>query len=226
MSTKQRKLTAKEQAGLIWEYWFRVYMDNGNMSIADITKIIKDYYNNVVAYKGTFLKDNVGDGYDIVNDLEIAFGEKDVAYKSAKLDTAIEMNSSLIYRWQFMIQNEAHITGIFEMYGVVSDECNNIGQAPWGGLVDVYGMGLGGKVVWKGTGNDFGYDDENKANIGQGEVVTIELDCHLSELVFKLKDDIIYGPMKLPQRKAWYPAIALGFSKYKYIVKMIPLQLE
>ena len=44
------------------------------------------------------------------------------------------------------------------------------------------------------------------------DFVTIELDCGLSQIVFKRSDTeiILYGPVQLPERECWYPAVKFG----------------
>ena len=53
-----------------------------------------------------------------------------------------------------------------------------------------------------------GHGGEIKIN--RGDVVTVVLDCSLLEISFEKDDKIIHGPMILPKRDIWYPAIRLS----------------
>ena len=97
----------------------------------------------------------------------------------------------------------------------------NIGECVWNGLQDFYGISACDRV-WRGTNHQVpDRDKEFTENIKKGDIVTVELNCKSSELIFKKGDKKLYGPMKLPQRKAWYPAFHLGFSSTKSSVKIV-----
>eukprot|EP01084_Bolivina_argentea_P318953 553233_1 len=220
-------LNAKERSGIVWEYWFRQIMTKNykSISINVITKIIVEYYSNVIAYNGKFLKENCGKGIIPLNDHEVQFyaDKPGGAYKSAKLDTPIYCNSKNVCVWQIMIDCKEGRIGGFDMIGVVSDKCDNIGRCPWGGLIDCFGISAS-THLWLGTTNNFTPDKTRKKDIINKEIVRIELDIELSELAFKIDDEMLSDPIKLPNREAWYPVISLSFPTRKMNAKFIPVQ--
>ena len=116
---------------------------------------------------------------------------------------------------------------ISDFIGVVSNKCGNIGAAPWSSLVDCYGISGKKSYVYLGTSDNFATDTKYKTNLKRTDIVTIELDCKLHELSFKLKEvELIYGPIKIPLREAWYSAVSLHMAKYgdKYKCKFIPYE--
>merc|ERR1712173_126031 len=102
---------------------------------------------------------------------------------------------------------------MFTMFGVVSDQCQNIGTPAYEGLVDFYGIGAGDFVWDLGTSYKFPSSNERyKAKAGGfdlGDLLRMELNQQSSELVF-LRDGKELWTLQLPSRKAWYPCIAMG----------------
>ena len=174
-----------------------------------------------VAYEGKFIKENCSEHIEVIDNETCKITSN--SYKSAKLDTPINMNSELIYCWQIIFDVDQHHTGQFDLCGVVSDKCTNIGATAWGGLIDLYGISCSGKNVWKGTSHDFKKDDAISAEIKKNELVTIELDCKLSTLTFRKNNATIYGPMELPERDAWFPAVGLGFGSWGAQAKFVKM---
>eukprot|EP00483_Globobulimina_turgida_P008548 UN08565 len=82
-------------------------------------------------------------------------------------------------------QNKYCMLTAYDMFGVVSNECNNIGKCPWGGLIDCYGIGGSNGKVWQGTSHEFREDKAYTTRINNGEIVEMGLDCKLSTNWFK-----------------------------------------
>ena len=151
----------------------------------------------------------------IVNDAKIQLEVGGESYKSAKMDTPIYMNQDVIYCWQIKFDTIKDDVDSSDIFGVVSDECNNIGECAWGGLKDFYAISCeDAGYVWKGTTRDMpDGDPEHNTNITKKDTLTMELDCKSSQLTFKIGNKTIYGPMTLPAKKAWYPAVHLCWSE-------------
>ena len=184
---------------------------------------------NGTEYRGRWISQNCGQGFRVIDDHQILFYEE--AYKSAMLDMsiAVDPNSecdNIVY-WQLTIDGDSSL-GLFSMFGVVSNECRNIGHCAWGGLTDFYGIGCGDLVWDLGTSNTFPESNPSfRAKVGNGgiscgEIIKIGLHQRSSKLVFS-RDDKELWTLQLPQRKAWYPCVSLGFGKYNYYVKLVPL---
>eukprot|EP01083_Nonionella_stella_P171675 586878_1 len=219
-------MISQSRQSIIFEHWFRIVMNNGCMSIDNITQMIMDYYDQATPYHGKFILQNCGKGIEVVNESQVkchsdqAGGE----YVSAKLDTPMYTDSKAVFFWQIMMDCEEGSLGGFDMFGVVSDKCDNIGKCPWGGLIDAYGISAT-NYIWAGTTHSFNEDIKHKARIQRKQIVQMELDCVLSQLVFKRDGNVIYGPIELPQRKAWYPAITFGFPTWKLSATFIPVEI-
>ena len=222
-SEEMHTFDCKQRAIIVCNHLFRLHTTNKFISFKDISSIIIEYYNNCIKYNGKFIDKNCGNGMVIINQNEIAF-HTDISlghsYKSAKLDTPIYSASKTIVVWKIKMWNKMNLT-MYDAFGVVSNECDNIGRAPWGGLVDFYGISAAGKKVWHGTTFKFVEDEKHTTVIEKGQTVCMELDCSLSRIVWKSDGKIIYGPMNLPERDAWYPAISVGFPTWKYNVILI-----
>ena len=104
--------------------------------------------------------------------------------------------------------------------GVVSDKCNNIGQCVWNGLKEFCGISAR-EYVWGGTGDEFCEETKGNHWADNEDIITMELDCHSSQITFKIKDKIFYGPMQLPKRDAWYPAVACEYAAFEGSVTFI-----
>lgn len=188
--------------------------------------------SNWTEYRGKWISENCGRGYRVIDDRQILFHEG--SYKSAKLDMPIEVNpnseSDNIVYWQLTVDGEGEI-GLYSMFGVVSNKCNNIGNAVFSGLIDFYGLGCS-KLVWdSGTtksSKDFPKIKQSYvAKVGSkgiscGEIIKIGLYQRSSKLVF-LREEKELWTIQLPERTAWYPCIALGCGKFNYYVKLVPL---
>ena len=57
MDEESASLT-KDKLILICEYWFRTMMNDTNISIEDISNLMANYYNFIIAYKGKFIQQN------------------------------------------------------------------------------------------------------------------------------------------------------------------------
>ena len=199
-------------------------LSNNQVIPYQINDICISYYDLYVSYKGKFIKDsNSGLFFEFISGHEIQLiGD---AYKSAKMNLPIMMNQNVIYRWKMSISHTTPWSKDLDncdFFGVVSNKCYNIGRAPWGNLIDCYGISGRKPYVFLGTKQELQKDDKFETTIVVDQVVTIELDCHLHEMLFKLEDEIIYGPIKLPKRESWYPAVSLTFEDYQYRCKFIP----
>ena len=216
----------KEKVGMICEYWFRTIINNKDITINDITKMILNYHSNITPYSGKFIQTNCGSGIKVINDNQLEFiaNSRTNAYKSAKLDTPIDMNENTVYCWNIKMNCRGTSLSMFDFFGVVSDKCNNIGQAPWGGLIDCYGISATAGHVWKGTTLSFTKDSKHTTSILSDQIVTLKLDCQLSRLSLYINDEIIYEPITLPERDAWYPAISLSFPTHEYIVTLLQIE--
>ena len=76
------------------------------------------------------------------------------SYKSIKLDTPIYMNQDTIYHWQVVWDTQPDQYGdaqpmSYDVVGVVSDKCDNIGKSAWSRLIDFYGISAHSRV-WHG----------------------------------------------------------------------------
>ena len=222
-AVKLNRLTYKQKAEIVWEYWFRHVMDNEykQISIDNITDIIISYYDNLVAYEGKFIESNCASQIKVLNDNEIKIISG--SYQSAKMDKPINMDDSVIYAWNFVFNTEKHNVTSFEIFGVVSNRCNNIGACPWGGLQDLYGLSADAAYTWSGTSDNFSSDEKHTKSINNGDVIRMELDCNKSMLVYKHEGEIFFE-QELPERKAWYPAIGLGFSSWGVSAKFVPFE--
>merc|ERR1711971_1321803 len=141
------------------------------------------------------------------------------------MDTPITMKQKAIYSWRISMNHTNPLHSLLDscdFIGVVSDRCDNIGKPPWDGLIDCYGISGSGPYVYSGTATDFVQDETYQRTLECDEEVTVELDCDSESLSFKINDEIIYGPLKLPQRDAWYPAVSLTLGRFQYTCKFSP----
>eukprot|EP00484_Ammonia_sp_Unknown_P025959 CAMPEP_0197043782 /NCGR_PEP_ID=MMETSP1384-20130603/19979_1 /TAXON_ID=29189 /ORGANISM="Ammonia sp." /LENGTH=227 /DNA_ID=CAMNT_0042475133 /DNA_START=28 /DNA_END=707 /DNA_ORIENTATION=- len=226
MSNKQKQNVHKEQHVLLLFEGYIRRMERllvSQQSVPpEIVRICVQYYPLYIAYSGAFIKDNVPDTITVINPHLIELGRD--AYKSAKLDTAIKMNHVAVYRWKMALSHTkpwSENLDNCDFIGVVSDRCDNIGRAPWGSLIDCYGISGVAPYVYLGTSDKFQKDTKFETTLINKQIVIIELDCDAEEITFKLEEDqsneserVIYGPLKLPKRDAWYPAVSLTFGKY------------
>lgn len=138
----QHRKPRRADPGLICEFWFRNIIGN-TVSISHISGLVVSYYPFDVLYSGKFIHMNCGAGIEVVNDHEIKFHANSPggAYKSAKLDTPMVTNLNCLYLWQIALDGQEGTLGGFDVFGVVSNKCNNIGKCPWG-LYSVYEMKL------------------------------------------------------------------------------------
>ena len=111
----------------------------------------------------------------------------------------------------------------YDLIGVVSNRCRNIGACAWGGLQDFWGISAYGRV-WRAEKSIPNTDRTFTEKAHKDEIITAELDCGLSEISFRIEDKQLYGPMKLPPREAWYPAIQIAFSARKTSVIFIEMK--
>ena len=191
-------------------------MEDTSISVDDIGHIIIDYYISYVAYQGKWIKENCGEGISVINEQKIQLLDDGGGYESAKMDTLIHMDQDKIYCWQIMFETVKDDIMMYDIFGVVSDECDNIGECAWGGLIDFYGISACSRLVWRGQPNIIPDGDPmHKTTIAINDVITMELDCKLSQLSFKNGEKEIYGPLQLPERKAWYPAVHFAFGEDK-----------
>merc|ERR1712032_1107420 len=141
----------------ICEYWFRTEIGN-DMSVNFISQLVKSYFPMSYNYRGKFVSANLGRGMlvDFDSDQSVKFFAESAggAYKSAKLDTPIEIASNCVCSWQMSMNGQEGSLGGFDIFGVVSNECDNIGACAWGGLIDIYGISAS-RNVWKGTTHKF-----------------------------------------------------------------------
>ena len=213
----------RQEFMMICEYWFRIIMNDPNISIDNICCVMADYYEFIIAYKGIFIKHNCHESMEIMND-GATVRLTDENFKSAKLNIPIEMKQNAIYRWSATFDGNANEFGPFsmshaEIMGVVSNKCDNIGECAWGGLSDLWAISAKQKV-WKGTRINFPEtSSDHRAQVG--DIITMELDCLLSQLTFKIGDKLLYGPMQLPPRDAWYPAFHVQYCSRKASVTII-----
>ena len=126
-------ITKRTDPELVCEFWFRNIIGN-TVSISHISRLVVSYFPIDVKYEGKFIEMNCGAGMEVVNDHEIKFHASRAgdAYKSAKLDTAMKTDLNCVYVWQMSLDGQEGTLGGFDVFGVVSDECNNIGKCPWG----------------------------------------------------------------------------------------------
>ena len=191
-------------------------MNDLSISVVDIGNIIIEYYDAHIAYHGKWIEEYCGDNISVINDEKIQFHNGDGFYESAKMNTPIYMNQDVIYCWKIKFDTIKDDIGMYDIFGVVSDECDNIGECAWGGLIDFYGISACSRLVWRGQPNIIPDGDPmHKTTIAINDVITMELDCKLSQLSFKNGEKEIYGPLQLPERKAWYPAVHFAFGEDK-----------
>ena len=211
----------KEAAGIVFEYWFRQMMPDSQttISIDFITNIVLEYFCIFVAYRGKFIKENLGKGLQLIDDYQVKIGEN--SYVSAKLDLPIMIESNMIYYWDVIMDSSHGSLTTYEAIGIVSDQCNNIGACAWGGLIDLYGLSPEKGTNWTGTADGFQRDNTHTRSIKKGERVTLELDCNQSTLSYKVDGKMIYGPMILPLRQAWYPAFGFSLPVWEPSVKIV-----
>ena len=214
------RTTAKRQASIVCEYWYRMVMEDTNVSIEDIVGIMVLYYDIYIAYHGKFLKENCGEGFKILSDDKIRLEEGLDGECSAKLDQPILMDQNMIYCWDIIVTTAKWFT-FDEIIGVVSDKCDNIGVDVIDGLIDIHGISLCNGYVWEGTYHDYPEGHAFDYEIESGMVIRCELDCKLSAITFKHEEETIHC-VKLPERKAWYPAVHGGFDSYGYVFKFVP----
>eukprot|EP01084_Bolivina_argentea_P220850 374201_1 len=159
----------------------------------------------IKSYHGKFVKEKAGNGVTILNDHKIKMSKG--AYKTATMDTAINMGENAIYCWQIMMETRDKRALTLDMIGVVSNKCNNYGTCAWGSLVDSYGISGSPPYAYLGTSNEMLKDPKYKcARLPSGQIVTVELNCVSSIITFKLKDKIIYT-LNLPKRESWVPTV-------------------
>lgn len=221
---------AAEKAQCVCEYWFRNTIGINDHSTVHLSHLVTSFVGSFdQEYEGKFIALNCGRGMEVVDDQQVRFFADSAggAYKSAKLDTPIETASNYVYSWQIAMDAEKGSLGGFDVFGVVSDQCNNIGSCPWGGLIDIYGISASGNV-WKGTTRKFQKDAKYTAVIRKREVIRMELDCTSSHLKFvrvgvlEGNDEVLYE-IELPERDSWYPAIALGFPSWKMSARVVAM---
>ena len=209
-----RPVNAKKAAKFICVYWYKTEMED-LIFLDDISNIIIKYYDLYVAYDGKWIKENCGKYISVINDEKIKFSSSVAGYESAKLHTPIFMNQNSIYRWQIKFDTDRDNIMCYDIFGVVSDECDNIGKCAWGGLQDFYAISAHEGIVWKGTAMDI--PDESLStpwsSASKNDIITMELDCQSSELRFKIGDIQIDDTLQLPPRTAWYiTAVHLSFG--------------
>ena len=114
---------------IICDHWFRTVQHNPSISIKDIAQLVIAHYSRKVYYDGRFVSEHCGRGIEVVNDYQIRFwaDKPGGAYVSARLDSPILTESNCIVVWQIMMDSEKGDLGGFDAFGVVSDECDNIG---------------------------------------------------------------------------------------------------
>ena len=217
----------KEKINLLFGGFIReieITLDKDQLIPHQINDICISYYDLYVPYQGKFIKDaNIASFFTLISEREIKL--KGTRYRSAKMNLPIMMNQNLIYRWKMSISHGMSWSkdlDTCDFIGVVSNKCDNIGWAPWGNLIDCYGISGRRHYVYLGTKGNFQKDDKYETTIAVDQIVTIELDCDLHEILFKLKDKLIYGPIKLPKRQSWYPAVSLTLGNFNYRCNFIP----
>ena len=183
-----------------------------------INEICLKYYDPYTEYDGKFIKENITTNMKIINDYEIVSNED---FESAKLDTPINIGVIAIYCCHIIIECNQTQLGPCDFFGVVSDECTNIGHAPCGGLIDFYGISGVAPDISKGTNYGFMEDENYKTDIMSKQIVTIEIDCISSKITFKSNEKVIYGPFVLPKKRCWYPTVSFALSDYNYRCKLI-----
>ena len=162
-------------------------MSDTNFSIENITNIITSYCN-YIPYQGKFVEENCHPRLAVINDNKIGFSAKrGFSCLSAKLDTPINMNVNGIYHWQIKFSSNRN-TDPWDIIGVVSNECNNIGVFALNKLQDFYAISACAGFIWMGTKNSSNMNERRKTkSITVDDIVTVELDCKLSEITFKIK---------------------------------------
>ena len=217
----------RDFVAMICQHWFRRSFKDGKILIDDINGVIAEFYSFLLQYQGKFLCENAP-GFEILNDNTIQLRDK--PYTSAKLDTPIYMDQDAVYFWKFVLdaQDDHQYGGInnypmssYDMIGVVSDRCDNIGKCAWSGLIDFYGISSR-RLVWRGDSKIPKRDQTYRGCFAIGQIITIELDCKEAEIAFKIEstDQELYR-LKLPPRKAWFPAVHFAFPDLKTSVTLI-----
>ena len=124
------------------------------------------------------------------------------------------MNQSIICSWQIKFEIDKDEITCYDILGVVSNECDNIGDCVWGELVDFYRISAESGHIWTGTSHKFPDNNGNHSIcIKAGGYCQDRFRFNSSELTFKMSDEIIHGPMKLPAKDAWYPAVHFGYDE-------------
>ena len=229
-STQRRHLNAiithsDEELPLLIDGYIR---NNAKMLNKPIPKALNNiflkYYDCYKVYEGIFQKNNTGPNTDIVNDVRIEFENYRESRRCeiSKLNKSILMDENHIYVWQISMK---YIDGIHpDGIGVIADGSND----------EFYGISMDDNRKYHGNRSFIKYKhkDKNQQNgfnfsYNNDDIITIEFDCILYELTFRLNNkEIIYGPLKLVKtRKEWFPAILFTpksnktqckFIKYRY----------
>eukprot|EP01084_Bolivina_argentea_P197874 338989_1 len=119
---------------------------------------------NNIEYRGKFISKNVGQGMKLINHNQICL-QSGYDSKSAKMDTPINIGQDAIYSWQIKMDhnyNDMNTLTECDMFGVVSNKCNNIGTHPFNGLIDSYGISGWYGHVYLGTSQDWVRDYKYK----------------------------------------------------------------
>ena len=94
----------------------------------------KNSARKYVSYQGGFTRENCATGFRIVSAHKLSL--EDHGDISAKLNARIDMNRDTIYYWQFIVTSNKFLN-CEEIFGVVSDKCDNIGECAFNGLKEI-----------------------------------------------------------------------------------------
>lgn len=193
-----------------------------------INKICIEFYDLYMSYKGRFTKKTICEYGILVDDHNLCMKHRH--YQAARLNVPIVMKQLFTYRWKMSIYcTDTRVPKggrlcSADFVGVISDKCKYSYGDKWYeysyDLKDCYGVtGKAMEVLW---GDMLGKNENNyKSSFKRDDEVTVELDCALQRITFKLSDIVIWS-CKLPERESWYPVVAVYSPQIS--VKFIPFE--